>query len=244
MGTAVTIDVPNLKDDSVIEAAFTRLREIDKQFSPYKKNSELSKYNRGELNEMTLSPEMKFILHSCRRAEERTNGYFSAWYGEECDPSGYVKGWAISEAGKILESKGHKTYCIYVGGDILARSDGEKIWKIGIQNPRDKSKILNPTPNLDATQSDYRLPRSGFGTGQASIIRIKNGAVATSGNYERGKHIINPLTKKPADELLSITVVGPDIITADVLATAAFVMGKKGIDFIKKQPGYKAIVVN
>ena len=219
MGTAVTIDVPNLKNGSVIEAAFARLRGIDRQFSPYKKDSELSRYNRGELNEQTLSQEMKHILHACRRAEEKTDGYFSAWYGDGCDPSGYVKGWGIAEAEKVLESDGYKTYCVYIGGDILARSDGKKIWKIGIQDPRDKQKTLNK-------------------------LSISNGAVATSGTYERGRHIINPLTKKPADELLSITVVGPDIITADILATAAFAMGKKGIDFIKKQKGYRAIVIN
>jgi thiamine biosynthesis lipoprotein len=207
-----------LKDESVVKAAFTRLREIDNKFSPHKKNSELSRYNRGELSEQTLSSEMKYILHACRRAEERTDGYFSAWYAEECDPSGYVKGWAIAEAGKVIEEGGHKTYCIYVGGDILARSDGKKVWKIGVQDPRDKSKILNKLSILD-------------------------GAVATSGNYERGKHIVNPKTGKPANKLLSITVVGPDIIMADVLATAAFAMGKKGLDFIKKQKGYKAIAI-
>lgn len=218
MGTAVSIDVPKLKDGSVIEAAFKRLREIDKQFSPYEKDSELSKYNRGELTEQILSPEMKFILHACRRWEEKTDGYFSAWYGDNCDPSGFVKGWAIAEAGKVIEKKGHKTYCIYIGGDILARSSGKKVWKIGIQHPTDKKKILD-------------------------VLSISNGAVATSGTYERGKHIINPKNGKPADELLSITVIGPDIITADVLATAAFAMGKKGIDFIKKQKGYEAIAV-
>jgi thiamine biosynthesis lipoprotein len=228
MGTVVTIDIPHLKDESVIQAAFRRLRTIDKKFSPYKKNSELSKYNRGELNEQTLSAEMKFILHACRRAEETTDGYFSAWYGDEVDPSGYVKGWAIAEAGRVIEEKGYTTYCIYAGGDILARSDGIKAWNIGIQHPKDKSKILNPSTSLGASKA---------------VIKIKNGAVATSGNYERGQHIINPQTKKPVDGLLSITVVGPDIVMADVLATAAYAMGQKGVDFIKKQKGYEAIVL-
>ena len=218
MGTAVTIDVPDLKDSSAIEAAFKRLQEIDARFSPYKKDSELSKYNRGELSELNLSQEMKFILHACRKAEEKTYGYFSAWYGESCDPSGYVKGWAIAEAGKVLEEKGQRTYCIYVGGDILARSAGGKIWKIAIQEPRDKSKILNK-------------------------LSIPNGAAATSGNYERGKHIINPKTGQKADELLSVTVTGPDIVTADVLATAAFAMGQKGAEFVNSQKGYQALAV-
>ena len=218
MGTAISIEVPGLKNEAVIKMAFERLREIDRRFSPYKKDSELSEYNRGGLSEQTLSAEMKFVLHACRSAEEKTGGYFSAWYGDKCDPSGYVKGWAIAEAGKVLEAKGHNTYCIYVGGDILARSDGKKVWNIGIQHPLDKQKILN----------------------KLSII---NGAAATSGSYERGKHIINPHTKKPAGELLSITVTGPDIVMADILATAAFAMGREGIDFIGRQKGYEALAI-
>jgi thiamine biosynthesis lipoprotein len=218
MGTAVTIDAPELKNTLAVEAAFKRLREIDSKFSPYKKNSELSKYNRGELNEQTLSPEMKYVLHACRRWEEKTSGYFSAWYGGDCDPSGYVKGWAIAEAGKVLEANGLKTYCIYVGGDILARSAGNKIWEIAIQDPADKNKILNK-------------------------LSISNGAAATSGNYERGMHIINPKTGKPAGELLSITITGPDIMIADILATAAFAMGQKGVEFVNSQKGYRALAI-
>lgn len=216
---AVTIEVPGLKKEPVIKTAFARLRAIDKQFSPYKKNSELSKYNRGELTELTLSPEMKFILHACRRAEEKTDGYFSAWYGGDFDPNGYVKGWAIAEAGKVIEEYGHKTYCIYAGGDILARSAGKKIWKIGIQNPKNKSKILGK-------------------------INGDNFAVATSGTYERGTHITNPKTGEPAKELLSLTVIGPDIIKADILSTAGFAMGEKGISFINRQEGYTALTVS
>jgi thiamine biosynthesis lipoprotein len=101
----------------------------------------------------------------------------------------------------------------------LARSGGSKQWHIGIQDPRDKTKILNK-------------------------LSIGSGAVATSGSYERGAHIINPKTGQPADELLSVSVIGPDIIKADVLATAAFAMGARGLDFIRLQDGYEALVIN
>jgi thiamine biosynthesis lipoprotein ApbE len=93
-----------------------------------------------------------------------------------------------------------------------------KICQIGIQDPKNKTKILNK-------------------------LSITNGAVATSGNYERGTHIINPKTKKPASELLSVTVSGPDIIKADILATACFAMGSKAAQFMKSQKGYQAIIL-
>jgi FAD:protein FMN transferase len=135
------------------------------------------------------------------------------------DPSGYVKGWAIAEAGKVIENSGYKTYCAGAGGDILARSDTGFKWKIGIQDPGDKSKILD-------------------------VLSISNGAVCTSGSYERGAHIINPKTKKPAKGLLSVTITGPDIIQADVLATACFAMGKsRAMEFTKSQTGYEIMAV-
>jgi len=118
----------------------------------------------------------------------------------------------------LIKDHGFKTFCIGAGGDVFAVSDGSKEWRIGIQDPRDKTKILNK-------------------------LSILNGAVATSGDYERGAHIINPKTGKPANELLQITVTGTDIIMADVLATAAFAMGKAGEAFVNAQPGYRAIVV-
>ena len=218
MGLPISIDIPD-GDNQVFAWVFARLRQIDNKLSTYKPGSEVSKYVRGEVSEADLSPELKNIVRACRAAEKKTDGYFSAWASGTFDPSGYVKGWAIAQAGEIIQKGGYKTYCIGAGGDILARSDGSKEWTIGVQDPTDKTKILNK-------------------------LSISNGAVATSGNYERGAHIINPKTKKPATKLLSVTVTGPDIIWADVLATAIFAMGKvKGSEFIKSQPAYQALII-
>jgi len=219
MGTAVSLDIPGCKAAKVFEAVFERLRQIDKKFSTYKSDSEVSRFARGLLTEAKLSAEVKQIVGACRQAEQWTDGYFSAWAGGDFQPSGYVKGWAIAEAGKVIEKQGHKTYCLGIGGDILARSAGDKVWNIGIQDPKDKSKILNK-------------------------LSISSGAVATSGNYERGAHIINPKTGQPANELLSVTVNGPDIIKADILATAAFAAGEGAANLLKKFPDYKSLIIS
>lgn len=219
MGMPVGVDIPNCDNAQVFSWAFARLRQIDIKFSTYKKDSEVSRYASGEIDEAALSKELKIIIRACRAAEKKTKGYFSAWAAGAFDPSGYVKGWAIAEAGKIIEKQGFKTYCIAAGGDILARSNSDKVWSIGVQDPTDKTKILNK-------------------------LSISNGAVATSGNYERGAHIINPKTKQPAEKILSVTVIGPNIIWTDVLATAIFAMGKeKANAFIKSQPNYKSFIV-
>jgi thiamine biosynthesis lipoprotein len=219
MGTGVSLDIPEAKNEVIFSDVFELLRQIDAQFSLYKTDSELSRFQRGEIIQKNLSPQMKTVMAACKKFEKLTNGYFSANFAGKYDPTGYVKGWAIAEAGKLIKKRGFRTYCIGIGGDILACSDGSKEWQIGIQDPKDKTKILNK-------------------------LSIGSGAVATSGSYERGAHIINPKTKKPANELLSITVCGPDIIKADVLATAAFAMGKAGVKFVDRQKGYKALAVS
>ncbi|MBX4201409.1 FAD:protein FMN transferase [Candidatus Saccharibacteria bacterium] len=217
MGMPITIDIPEPVDKQVFDWCFARLKQIDQKFSLYKEDSEVSRYRRGEVDKP--SPELAQIIRQCQAAEKKTNGYFSAWAGGQFDPSGYVKGWAIAKVGEIIEQSGHKTYCIAAGGDILSRSAGDKIWDIGIQDPTDKTKILNK-------------------------LSISNGAVATSGNYERGAHINNPKTKRPAKELLSVTVTGPEIIWADVLATAVFAMGLSGLEFMKAQPAYQVLIID
>jgi len=219
MGMPISIDIPDCRDGSVFAAAFERLRQIDARFSTYKPDSEVSRFAAGKIPEAGLSDELKSAIKACREAEAETDGYFSAWAAGVFDPSGYVKGWAVAEAGKVIETKNYRTYCVGAGGDILARSDSDFEWKIGVQDPQDRSKILD-------------------------VLSIFNGAVCTSGSYERGAHIINPKTRQPADELVSVTVSGPDIILADVLATALFAMGRqKAATFMKSQPDYRAMII-
>ncbi|HZP55888.1 MAG TPA: FAD:protein FMN transferase [Candidatus Saccharimonadales bacterium] len=218
MGMPISIDIPSCSDDKIFETIFKWFKQVDERFSPFKKNSELSKYNRGEFSGSELSSDMRDIIESCNRWKEITGGYFSAWYNQEFDPSGYVKGWSIKKAGNLINGLGFKTYCIGAGGDIMACSDGQKEWTIGIQDPGDVKKILKR-------------------------LSIKNSAVATSGTYERGKHIINPKTCKPADEFMSVSIIGPDIITADVLSTTLFAMGNKGIEFVSKFADYDAVFI-
>lgn len=219
MGMPISVDIVDCEDPARFEAIFDRLRQIDERFSTYKASSEVSRYARGDLSKEDLSPELKKIIKACQRAEVNTDGYFSAWASGRFEPSGYVKGWAIAEAGQVIEKQGFKTYCIGAGGDILARSDGAKNWNIGIQDPFNPTKMLNK-------------------------VSISNGAICTSGNYARGFHIINPKTKKPADYWASVTIVGPDIITADILATACFAAGSACTELINKYPDYEILIID
>jgi thiamine biosynthesis lipoprotein len=62
--------------------------------------------------------------------------------------------------------------------------------------------------------------------------------VATSGAYERGEHIRNPLTGRDPEGLVSVTIVGPSLTLADAYATAAFAMGSSGLAWVAALPGF------
>lgn len=220
MGIPIIIDIPDTTDASLFEAIFTRLREIDQVFSTYKSESEVSRYRRGELHDEQLSSEVRYIKQACKDFENKTAGYFSAYYDGSFDPTGYVKGWSIREADNVLEQHGVHTYLINAAGDILAASTGEKTWNITLQDPFNRQASLG-------------------------TIGLKNGAIATSGTYERGNHILNPHTKQPTNSIISATVYGKDIVIADVFATTCVAMeADKAIDFINHREGYEALLID
>ena len=75
------------------------------------------------------------------------------------------------------------------------------------------------------------------------MLAVEDLAVATSGRYERGAHIVDPHTRRRPTGLLSVTVVGPDLATADAYATAAFAMGADGPAWLATVDGYDAMCV-
>ena len=74
----------------------------------------------------------------------------------------------------------------------------------------------------------------------ALVLQGDDLAVATSGTTERGHHIADPHSGQAADELLTLTVAGPDLGRADAYATAAFAMGREGLRWVEALPGYYA----
>lgn len=217
----VTIDVRGRAGECrTLELAFAEFQLLDRIFSPFRPDSQVSRINRGELSIDDAGEEVSSAIGIGRMYERATQGYFSAWLNGRFDPSGLIKSWAIDRACSILELAGAHSYFVDGGGDVLARGgngSGEP-WRIGIRHPVERSKFVRIVTGVDL-------------------------AVATSGTYEKGLHVINPHTGQPASELVSVTVVGADILTADVYATAALAMGYPGLDFIEQVPGYEAYVI-
>ena len=221
MGMPVVVQVidKNAKEEDISEV-FSYFHYIDKKFSTYKKNSEISQINRGELNELNYSNEMKKILSLCQKTKQETNGFFEINNNGVLDPSGIVKGYAINNGANILVQKGYKNIYVEIAGDIqvFGNNGKDNFWKIGIQNPFNLEEIIK-------------------------VVKLKDKGIATSGTYIRGSHIINPKKKKPAEDIVSITVIGPNVYEADRFATAAFAMGKKGIRFIEGLKGFEGYMI-
>ena len=225
MGMPIIVEVVDrsvLKKD--LEEVFAWFRRVDRQFSPYKKTSEVSRLNRKEITFAQASAEMREVLVLAEKAKQETQGYFDVTARGFFDPSGIVKSWAIEKASQLLQEKGLARFYINAGGDIQVsgRNAQDADWLVGIRHPFIQDKIVKTV----------RIP----------------GAIATSGTYLRGDHIYDPHRKgilKPAsardyllrgaqdDNLVSLSVIAGDIVTADVLATASFAMGRSGIMFRK-----------
>ncbi len=215
MGMPVTVEITDrFVTDADLEYIFSYFKKIDEQFSPYKETSEVSRLNRKEVNESSCSEEMKEILKLAEKTKQETRGYFDVWNNNVFNPSGIVKGWAIYEASKILDDKGFKNFYVDAGGDIEVRGKNEDgdLWRIGIRNPFDMHAIIK-------------------------TLAVTDCGVATSGTYVRGQHIYDPHEpEKELKDMVSVTVIGPNVLEADRFATAAFAMEEKGIVFISAIP--------
>jgi thiamine biosynthesis lipoprotein len=221
MGTTVSID---LRDHGPVRPAVDRvvswLHAVDRMFSPYQESSAISRINRGTLRAADAGPLVNEVLGRCDDLRDRTDGYFDARANGRLDPSALVKGWAIQVAADRLLAAGLANFCLSAGGDVVTRGvpEPDQVWRIGVQHPREPSSL-------------------------AAVIEAGELAVATSGTYERGEHITDPHTGEPPQGLLSVTVCGPDLGTADALSTAAFAMGRAGADWSVNLAGYQTMTI-
>jgi thiamine biosynthesis lipoprotein len=215
MGTTVSLVLrdPTI-DRSVLERALAVLVEVDDRFTTYRPESEISRIDRDELSISDAHPDVHEVLSACAVLRAESAGAFNAWRDGRLDPSGYVKGWAAERAADVLRAAGARDFAINVGGDIVAsgeRAPGEP-WRIGVRHPDD--------------------PRS-----MALVLGVRDGAVATSGLYERGDHVTDARKGSVPDAWRSMTVMAPDLATADSVATAALAMGEAGAAWAATRPG-------
>jgi thiamine biosynthesis lipoprotein len=220
MGTVVSFELRGRGDHrEALREAVAWLHAVDRRFSTYRADSEVSRYRRGELTGPP-SDELLEVMTACAAVSAASEGAFDAHLAGGFDPSGYVKGWSVDRAAAILSAHGCDEWSINVGGDVLVRASdtAPSPWRIGVQHPFDRAAL-------------------------GMVLHAHALAIATSGRYERGDHIEDPRRGTPATAVASVTVCGPALGLADAFATAAFVLGTDGPAWVSGVDGYECWTV-
>lgn len=228
MGTTLSIDIVGAHDRTLVDELVAWFHVVDEVFSPYRDCSVISQIGRGELapTDAAVGDDVREVLQRCGELCDETNGLFDVWSlpspnGTRFDPCGYVKGWSVEHAARLLEARGVIDFCLNAGGDVAlggCNHDGEP-WRVGVRHPDDPQAVA------------------------VTIQGVGRFAVATSGTYERGGHIVNPRTGIATTELASATVVGPSLADADAYATLLYLMGTTGLQWLSQHAGYSGCVI-
>lgn len=231
MGTVVSFDVRSGEVPAgpiyiALAEARAGLHRADAIFSTWKPHSPMSRLRRGDIELSDAPAVIAEVLARCDSARRASNGWFDPWrMPRGVDPTGLVKGWAAQEALARVVEGGASAVMVNAGGDVAIAGEPEpgRCWRIGIRDPWDANRIAAV------------VEPQGGGTGRA--------AVATSGSYERGPHVIDPHTGVPTAGAASATVTGPELDLADALATGLLAAGDAGLEWVDACTGYEALVI-
>jgi thiamine biosynthesis lipoprotein len=228
MGTVVTFDIRGV--DATRRSAVYRslaearriLHRADAVFSTWKPESPMNRLRRDDVDISDVPPEIREVLALCLEAKQSTGGWFDPWaLPGGLDPTGLVKGWAATRARRVIEEAGGAGVMVNAGGDITVsgRPDGDDMrrWQVAVRDPWAPMRMI--------------------------ALAEVTGAVATSGTYERGAHVIDPFTGGPAAGVIAATVTGPDLAMADAFATALVAGGDEAVPWAAAAEGYEALMI-
>lgn len=225
MGTVVSFtvvpgDLPRPAARAAVEAACRVLHRADAVFSTWNAASPVSRLRRGEVTLDAMPADVGEVLTVCQAAREASRGWFDPWaLPGGVDPTGLVKGWAVERAAGVLQRAGIDAALVNGGGDLTvfgSPAPGQR-WRVGIRHPW----------RADAL---------------ACIVAAR-AAVATSADYERGAHLLDPVTGRPATGVASATVTGPSLALADALATAVAVGADEALTAVGALDGYEGYLI-
>ncbi len=235
MGTRASLTIDGTESDADRAAASVAsvLAEIEARMSSYRPDSEVSRLAAKLLQgaNVTASPppvsdDLREVLAACSWLESVSDGLFSMYprgRDHRLDVAGFVKGWAVDRASEVLLDAGLSHWALGVGGDwrCLGGHPSGRPWRFGILDPMDRNRAR-------------------------AVVTLESGAIATSGRYERGDHILDPGASGEQPQhvaALSFSVTGPQLAWADAFATVGLLMGEGGLTWVAGFDGYAGAVI-
>lgn len=257
MGALCEIRASGETDKSVgqaVTSAFEEISRLERVLTTYSQTSEVSRLNRlGGRKAQKCSPDLFALLKRSIAYSQITNGAFdvtvhplirywsapkssssqaseilkhvgyqrvelieddrTAFFklpGMSVDFGGIGKGYALDKAAEVLRQSGIQKAELNFSGNILIINETGKPHPILLTDPTDPQRTI-------------------------LTLAVSNGSASTSSQLERGGHIIDPRTGRPADFQGSVTVIAPTATEADALSTALLVLGpKKGVSLIEQ----------
>ena len=275
MGTYMTLTAYGESAEAALTISEDRIKELEALWSTTDENSDIYKVNQSGGARTEVSEETAEILQFAIDMAEQTGGFLdptispvvTAWgfisgeyyipteneltdllrnvdyekvllegnfvtlpNGMQLDLGAVGKGYTGDIVAELLKEQGITSALLDIGGNVQMvgrKPDGSR-WRLGIQNP--------------------------FGEGSLGILESEDGAVVTSGNYERyfigedGKqygHIIDPSTGYPAESgLASVSIIAKEGKLCDSLSTAIYVMGlDEATEYWKENGGFEMLLV-
>jgi thiamine biosynthesis lipoprotein len=230
-GTIVDVDIASslVSEDGLnqgMQQVIDFCKQVDADFSTYIDTSWVTRLRTDQVEITSCPPSVQEVWQLSLEAKHLTDGAFDPWAVEGgFDPSGLVKGWTADKCADLFVTLGIEHVQVNAAGDLSLRGgfyDGVvKPWRIGVVNPDNRAEVVE-------------------------TFEISDGAIATSGTYERGAHINDPYTGLIAIGAKSATVVGPLGWLCDAMATALVVAGEDGAKYFAQPEleGYQVFVVD
>lgn len=202
-----------------VAAACGRLHELDGVFSTWQDGSPMSRVRRGELALAEAPAEIAEVLGLCEEIRAASDGWFDPWaLPGGIDPTGMVKGWIVEQALEVVRDAGVEAALLNAGGDVTGfRGAGQAPWRVGVRHPWRPDAL-------------------------ACVVALES-AMATSGSYERGAHLVDPRHGDPVVACASATVCGPSLAWCDGLATALAVGTDAVLGRLDALAGYEAYLI-
>jgi len=225
MGRSVCLDIrdplPSETLDRLAAEVFDWLHHVEELFDPVCEHSEVNLMDRGLIRPSEAGPLVREVRTACARLHQRTDGYFDVRVTGRLDPSRYVRGWALQQASALLNRGGAGNHCLRVGGDIKVsgRPAEDRAWRVAVQDPCRPGGI-----SWIETATDL--------------------AVATANNSRHGDRTRNPLTRRNASGITTVTLAGPELGDAAAYATAAVAMGPAALGWLPELQDHAYLAVD